>query len=135
MLYPPLMLGSEGAREHGSGRIVRFGGFELDPKAGELRRQGRSVRLQDKPLQLLMFLLGKPASELVTREEIQEHLWGTSRFLDFEDSLNQAVRKLREALRDSATRPRFLETIPRRGYRFLNKSRRSPGFAGVAVEV
>ena len=101
------------------GGIVRFGGFELDVKAGELRRQGRTVRLQDKPLQLLMLLLGKPASELVTREEIQEHIWGTSRFLDFEDSLNQAVRKLREALRDSASSPRFLETIPRRGYRFL----------------
>jgi DNA-binding winged helix-turn-helix (wHTH) protein len=101
------------------GRVVRFGGFELDVKAGELRRQGRSVRLQDKPLQLLVFLLGKPTSELVTREEIQEHIWGTSRFLDFEDSLNQAVRKLREALRDSATSPRFLETIPRRGYRLL----------------
>ncbi len=101
------------------GRIVRFGGFELDVKAGELHRQGRTVRLQDKPLQLLILLLGKSTSELVTREEIQEHIWGTSRFLDFEDSLNQAVRKLREALRDSATSPRFLETIPRRGYRFL----------------
>lgn len=119
MSYPPVMLGSEGAREHSSARIVRFGGFELDAKAGELRRRGRAVRLQDKPLQLLMFLLGKPTSELVTREEIQEHIWGASRFLDFEDSLNQAVRKLREALRDSATKPRFLETIPRRGYRFL----------------
>lgn len=101
------------------GGVVRFGGFELDVKAGELRRQGRTVRLQDKPLQLLMLLLGKPTSELVTREEIQEHIWGTSRFLDFKDSLNQAVRKLREALRDSASNPRFLETIPRRGYRFL----------------
>lgn len=101
------------------GRIIRFGGFDLDVKAGELRRQGRTVRLQDKPLQLLMLLLGKPTSELVTREEIQEHIWGSSRFLDFEDSLNQAVRKLREALRDNASDPRFLETIPRRGYRFL----------------
>jgi predicted ATPase/DNA-binding winged helix-turn-helix (wHTH) protein len=101
------------------GSIVRFGGFELNVRAGELRRQGRTVRLQDKPLQLLMLLLGKPTHELVTREEIQEHIWGTSRFLDFEDSLNQAVRKLREALRDSPLSPRFLETIPRRGYRFL----------------
>jgi len=74
------------------GSIVRFGGFELNLRAGELRRQGRTVRLQDKPLQLLLLLLGKPTSELVTREEIQEHIWGTSRFLDFEDSLNQAVR-------------------------------------------
>lgn len=101
------------------GGIVRFGGFELDVKAGELRGQGRTVRLQDKPLQLLMLLLGKPTSELVTREEIQEHIWGTSRFLDFEDSLNQAVRKLREALRDSPSSARFVETVPRRGYRFL----------------
>lgn len=99
--------------------IIRFGGFELDVKAGELRRRGRAVRLQDKPLQLLMLLLSKPTSELVTREEIQEQIWGSSRFLDFEDSLNQAVRKLREALRDSASSPHFLETIPRRGYRFL----------------
>ncbi|HEX4170240.1 MAG TPA: AAA family ATPase [Bryobacteraceae bacterium] len=101
------------------GSIVRFGGFELDVKAGELRRQGRTVRLQEKPLQLLMLLLDKPTSELVTREEIQEHIWGTSRFLDFEDSLNQAVHKLREALRDNSSSPRFLETVPRRGYRFL----------------
>src|SRR6516165_2151240 len=113
------MLGSEGAGGCSAERTIRFGGFELDATAGELRRQGRVVRLQDKPLQLLIFLLGKPTSQLVTREEIQEHIWGTSRFLDFEDSLNQAVRKLREALRDSATSPRFLETIPRRGYRLL----------------
>lgn len=110
---------SAGARERLQGRIIRFGGFELDGKAGELRRRGRAVRLQDKPLQLLIYFLGKPTSELVTREELEEHIWGTSRFLAFEDSLNQAVRKLREALRDSATSPRFLETIPRRGYRFL----------------
>jgi DNA-binding winged helix-turn-helix (wHTH) protein len=113
------MLGSEGAGGCSPERTIRFGGFELDATAGELRRQGRVVRLQDKPLQLLVFLLGKPTAQLVTREEIQEHIWGSSRFLDFEDSLNQAVRKLREALRDSATKPRFLETIPRRGYRFL----------------
>ena len=113
--------------------IVRFGGFELDVKAGELRRQGRTVRLQDKPLQLLILLLGKSTSELVTREEIQEHIWGTSRFLDFEDSLNQAVRKLREALRDSATSPRFLETIPRRGYRFLMPIDGKPQVASSAV--
>jgi DNA-binding winged helix-turn-helix (wHTH) protein len=100
-------------------RIIRFSGFELDVKAGELRGRGRTVRLQDKPLELLIFLLGRPISELVTREEIQEHIWGSSRFLSFEDSLNQAVRKLREALRDTRAKPRFLETIPRRGYRFL----------------
>lgn len=121
------------------GRIVRFGGFEFDVKAGELRRRGRAVRLQDKPLELLSFFLSKPTSEVVTREEIQEHIWGSSRFLAFEDSLNQAVRKLREALRDSATSPRFLETIPRRGYRFLvpideERPGASPPPAGTAVE-
>ncbi len=63
-------------------RVIRFGGFDLDLKAGELRRRGRAVRLQEKPLQLLIYLLGKPTSELVTREEIQEHIWGNSRFLD-----------------------------------------------------
>ena len=93
------MLESEGAREQRSGRTVRFGGFELDEKAGELRLRGRAVRLQDKPLQLLIYLLRKPTSELVTREEIEEYIWGTSRFLAFEDSLNQAVRKLREGSR------------------------------------
>lgn len=119
VLYSSLTLGAKVSGKTVAGSIVRFGGFELDVEAGELRRKGRTVRLQDKPLELLMLLLSKPTSELVRREEIQAHIWGTSRFLDFEDSLNQAVRKLREALRDSASSPRFLETIPRRGYRFL----------------
>src|SRR5215470_7718439 len=91
------------------GGVVRFGDCELDPKTGELRRQGYTVRLQDKPLQVLILLLSKPASELVTREEIQERIWGPSRFLCFEDSLKQAVRKLREALQDSASNPRFIQ--------------------------
>jgi DNA-binding winged helix-turn-helix (wHTH) protein/Tfp pilus assembly protein PilF len=98
--------------------ILRSGGFELDLHAGELRRQGQVTRLQDKPLQLLVLLLERPG-ELVTREELQERLWGFSKYHDFEDSLNQAVRKLREALGDNAANPRFVETIPRRGYRFL----------------
>jgi len=101
------------------GGLVRFGDFELDPKTGELRNAGHTVRLQDEPLQLLILLLSRQRSELVTREEIQEQIWGPSRFLGFEDSLNQAIRKLREALQDSASNPRFLQTIPRRGYRFL----------------
>ncbi|HEU0140976.1 MAG TPA: AAA family ATPase [Bryobacteraceae bacterium] len=100
--------------------IIRFGGYELNVRAGELRRDnGTPARIQDKPLQLLLLLLERPG-ELVTREEIRERVWGPSRYYDFEDSLNQAVRKLRGVLGESASNPRFIETIPRRGYRLIS---------------
>src|SRR5579864_6422901 len=96
----------------------RFGVFEIDIDSGELRKQGRVVRLQEKPLQTLRLLLER-AGAVVTREELRERLWPSDTFVQFDDNLNSAIRRVREALGDSAENPRFLETIPRRGYRFL----------------
>ena len=98
--------------------VVRFGVFELDRRARELRKQGRRVRLQDKPYELLLFLLAHPG-ELVTREQLRAHLWPADTFVVFDDSLNTAVRKVRDALGDAAEGSRFVETVPRRGYRFI----------------
>ena len=95
----------------------RFGTFEADPASGELRRAGRVVSLQDQPFRLLLLLTERPG-ELVTRDEIRRRLWGEIQ-VDFEEGLNTAVRKLRDALGDSASNPRFVETLPRRGYRFI----------------
>jgi DNA-binding winged helix-turn-helix (wHTH) protein/Tol biopolymer transport system component len=96
----------------------RFGVFELDLRAGELRRQGMKVRLQEQPFQLLTQLLEKPG-EVITREELRNRLWPADTFVDFDHSLNAAIRRLRDALGDSAENPRFVETVARRGYRFL----------------
>jgi DNA-binding winged helix-turn-helix (wHTH) protein len=101
-----------------AGRIVRFAVFEVDLSAGELRKNGRRVRLQEQPFQVLAFLLGRPG-EVVTREEIRQKLWPADTFVDFDHGLNTAVNKLREALGDSASSPRYVETLARRGYRFL----------------
>lgn len=97
---------------------IRFGIFEVDPTSGELRRQGSRVKLQEQPFQVLMMLLQRPG-EVVTREEFQQTLWTADTFVDFERGLNRAINKLREALIDDADSPRFIETLPRRGYRFL----------------
>jgi Tol biopolymer transport system component/DNA-binding winged helix-turn-helix (wHTH) protein len=97
---------------------IRFGVFEVDLQAGELRRQGFKVKLQEQPFQVLTMLLEHPG-EVVTREELQKKLWPADTFVDFERGLNRAINKLREALVDDADRPRFIETLPRRGYRFL----------------
>jgi TolB-like protein/DNA-binding winged helix-turn-helix (wHTH) protein/tetratricopeptide (TPR) repeat protein len=99
-------------------RVFRFGVFELDSESGELRRHGLKVRLPDQSFQILRALLLHPG-EVVTREELQKILWPGETFVDFEVGLNSAVRKLREALDDSAENPRFIETVPRRGYRFV----------------
>jgi DNA-binding winged helix-turn-helix (wHTH) protein/Tol biopolymer transport system component len=99
-------------------RSVRFGSFELDLRAGELRRNGSKVRLQEQPLQVLTVLLERPG-EVVTREELQKKLWPADTFVDFDHSLNAAIRRLRDALGDSAENPRFVETVARRGYRFV----------------
>jgi DNA-binding winged helix-turn-helix (wHTH) protein/Tol biopolymer transport system component len=96
----------------------RFGVFELDLRAGELRRQGSKVKLQEQPFQVLTRLLEKPG-EVVTREELRNRLWPADTFVDFDHSLNAAIRRLRDALGDSAENPRFVETVARRGYRFL----------------
>jgi TolB-like protein/DNA-binding winged helix-turn-helix (wHTH) protein/Flp pilus assembly protein TadD len=97
---------------------LRFGVFELDLRAGELRKHGLRVRLQEQPLQVLAMLLEHPG-EVVTREELQKKLWPADTFVDFDHGLNKAISKIREALGDSAESPRFVETVARRGYRFL----------------
>lgn len=98
--------------------VFRFGVFELDARSGELRRHGLKIRLPDQSFQILRALLVRPG-ELVTRDELRQLLWTADTFVDFEVGLNSAVRKLREALDDSADNPRFVETVPRRGYRFV----------------
>ncbi len=101
-----------------SARVVRFGIFELDAESGELRRHGLKVRLPAQAFQILRLLLARPG-EIVTREELRQQLWTSDTFVDFDVGLNSAIRKLREALGDSAENPRFVETLPRRGYRFI----------------
>lgn len=98
--------------------VFCFGNFELHAGSGELRKNGRKIRLEGQPLQLLQLLLARP-NEIVTREEIQRVLWDGDTFVDFEHSINAAVKRLRQALDDSPETPRFIETIPRRGYRFI----------------
>lgn len=97
---------------------VHFGTFEVDLRAGELRRNGSKVKLQEQPFQILTMLLERPG-EVVTREELQKRLWPSDIFVDFDHSLNAAIRRLRDALGDSAENPRFVQTVARRGYRFL----------------
>src|SRR6266566_5128763 len=97
---------------------LSFGAFEADLYSGELRKQGEKVRLQAQPFQLLVMLLERPG-ELVTREEICQKLWSGDTFVDFDQSLGTAINKIREVLGDSASEPRFIETLPRRGYRFI----------------
>jgi TolB-like protein/DNA-binding winged helix-turn-helix (wHTH) protein/tetratricopeptide (TPR) repeat protein len=97
---------------------VRFGTFEVDFRAGELRKNGIRVKLHNQPMAVLEMLLEQPG-EVVTREEIQQKLWGSDTFVDFEQGLNKAMNKLRDALSDSAESPRYIETLPRRGYRFI----------------
>lgn len=99
-------------------RMFRFSSFELDLRAGELRKHGLRVKLQDQPLQILALLLEKPG-EVVTREQLRDRLWPADTFVDFDHSLNSAVKKLRQALNDDPDVPRFIETLPRRGYRFI----------------
>ena len=97
---------------------ICFGAFELDLRAGELRKQGVKIKLQEQPFQILAMLLANPG-QVVTREELRNRLWPSDTFVDFDHSLNKAINKLRESLGDSAENPRFVETLPRRGYRFL----------------
>ena len=101
-----------------SSRRICFGPFEVDRATGELRKQGRRIRLQEQPFQVLTALLEKPG-ELVTREELRQRIWSDDTFVDFDHSLNKAINKVREVLGDSAANPRFVETLPRRGYRFI----------------
>jgi len=102
----------------GKSRVARFGTFELDLGARELRKDGRRLRVQDQPFALLAVLLDQPGS-VISREDLRTRLWPADTFVDFDHSLNTAVNKLREALGDSASNPRFIETVARRGYRFV----------------
>jgi TolB-like protein/DNA-binding winged helix-turn-helix (wHTH) protein/Tfp pilus assembly protein PilF len=105
---------------------IRFGIFEVDLEAGELRRQGLKVKLQQQPFQILAMLLECPG-EVVTREEIQKRLWPTDTFVDFDRGLNRATNRLRESIGDEAGNPRFIETLPRRGYRFIGQIEKLDG--------
>jgi DNA-binding winged helix-turn-helix (wHTH) protein len=97
---------------------MRFGAFEVDLRSGELHKQGIRLKLQDQPFQVLTLLLER-AGEVVTREELRQKLWPGDTFVDFDNGLNSAIKKLRDALCDSAEEPRYIETLPRRGYRFI----------------
>jgi eukaryotic-like serine/threonine-protein kinase len=106
------------ADEANSGRVLRFGVFEADLASGELRKQGRRLRLQEQPFRILTLLLDRPG-QVVSRDEIRAALWAADTFVDFNHGLNKAMNRLRDALGDSADSPRFIETIPKRGYRFI----------------
>src|SRR5580700_529572 len=99
-------------------RVVRFGIFELDLDSRELRKSGVKIKLQDQPFLILALLLERPGA-IVTREELHKKLWPKDTFVDFDLSLNSAVKKLRQALNDDSENPRFVETLYRRGYRFI----------------
>ena len=99
-------------------RVLRFGVFELDIAAGELRRDGLKVKLQNQPVRVLTLLL-KRAGEVVPRDDFRQEIWPADTFVDFDRGLSTAINKTREALGDSADNPRFVETVPRRGYRFI----------------
>src|SRR5580693_9020544 len=100
------------------GQTRGFGVFEVDLRSGELRKRGVRIKLQEQPFQILSLLLERPG-EVVTRDELRQKLWAAHTFVDFDRSLNKAMTKLRFALGDSAESPRYIETIPRHGYRFL----------------
>ena len=101
----------------GPGRF-QFGTFELDVRSGELRKAGVRIGLQEQSLQVLTLLLERPG-DLVTRDELRQRLWPTGTFVDFDHGLNAVINRLRDTLGDSADSPRFIETVPRRGYRFI----------------
>src|SRR5258707_13052752 len=101
-------------------QLIRVGRFGLDLRAGELRNGGIRIRVQGQPLQVLQALLEKPG-EVVSREELQKRIWPSDTFVDFDHGLHAAVNRLRTSLNDSADRPRYVETVARRGYRFIGQ--------------
>src|SRR4029077_8446689 len=106
-------------------RFFRFGAFQLDLRARELRRNGVKVRVPDQSVQVLAMLLVHPG-ELVTREEVHQRLWPNGTIVEFDHSINAAIKKLRQALDDSAEAPRYIETLPRLGYRFIAPVEQTP---------
>ena len=115
-----------------SANVIRFEGFEVDLRAQELYKAGRKIKLQVQPFQVLAMLLERPG-EVVTREEMQKRLWPADTFVDFDHSVNTAIKKLRQALGDDKNKPRFVETLPKRGYRFL-VSVKKPATSSAAAE-
>src|SRR5439155_3429697 len=101
-------------------QIIRFDVFEVDLRAGELRKGGTKIRLQEQPFLILQMLLENPG-QVVTREELTKKIWPGDTFVDFDHGLHAAVNRLRQALNDSADNPRFVETVARRGYRFIGQ--------------
>src|SRR6266403_702865 len=116
-----------------SSSIIRFGRFELNLRAGELRRRGQKIKLQEQPLQVLATLLERPG-EVVTREELRSKLWPADTFVDFDHGLNAAIKRLRDALGESADTPVFIETLARRGYRFIAPVEGGEAKSGVGAE-
>jgi adenylate cyclase len=112
---------------------IRFGGFELDTDSRELVKQGVKARLQEQPFQILQILLEQPG-RVVTRDELQRRIWSSDTFVDFDRGLYNAIKKLRESLDDSAENPRFIETLPRRGYRFIAAVTKNDGLVGQAAQ-
>jgi TolB-like protein/Tfp pilus assembly protein PilF len=111
---------------------LRFGDFRIDPRSGELRRQGVKIKLQEQPFQVLALLVTRHG-EVVTREELRLKLWAADSFIDFDNGLNIAIRKLRQALGDNADTPRYIETLPRRGYRFIAAVTAAEKVAGAPI--
>src|SRR5580700_10336650 len=101
-------------------RLLRFGDFELDVRPGELRKHGVRIRLQDQSFQILLMLLERPG-EVLLREEIRQKLWPNNTIVEFDHSINAAIKRLRNALGESAEDPRFIETLAKRGYRFVGE--------------
>ncbi len=116
-----------------SRRVFCFGTFQADESGGELRKHGLRIKLHAQPFQVLVMLLERPA-ELVTREEMRQRLWGDNTFVDFDHGLNSAVNKIREALNDSASRPRYVETVSGKGYRFIAPVWQTPSPSAKPVE-
>src|SRR5215831_11925740 len=98
--------------------MLRFGPFEVNPQSGEFQKNGIRIRLSGQPVRILLILLERPG-QVVSREELRQQIWSDGTFVDFEGGLNAAINKLRRALSDSAENPRYVETIPSRGYRFI----------------
>ena len=112
--------------------ILRFGSFTVDGRAREIFKKGKKLEVQPQPMQVLVSLL-ENAGEVVTREELRQKIWPADTFVDFEHSLNTAIKKLRQALGDNAARPKYIETLPRRGYRFRGKVEASGEKAGASA--
>ena len=115
----------------GEKQTYRFGPFELDTQCGQLRKDGIGLKLQGQPVQILKILLEHPG-QLVTREELRQRLWASDTFVDFDHSLNTAIKKLRQALGDEADTPRYIETLPRRGYRFIGQIPTEEGLQNIS---